>query len=137
MSDTTDFIAWWKAAPHRLKYQADHPAHLAAERACRAKMCDAKPTAWIWEQAEYREGDLRGRRWQQTIGIDKPCMPWMERNLAPLYGQSAIDAAVSAERHDCSIVVWMTMLEAEGPDADDKGVAGWLQEAERRVKERA
>lgn len=37
-------------------------------------------------------------------------------------------------RHACSIAVWMTLQEALEPDADDKGLDGWMREAERRVK---
>ena len=41
-----------------------------------------------------------------------------------------------AEQHACSIAVWMTKMDATADDADDKGVAGWLDEAEQRVKRR-
>lgn len=37
-------------------------------------------------------------------------------------------------RHACSIAVWMTLQEALAPDADDKGLDGWMREAEQRVK---
>lgn len=37
-------------------------------------------------------------------------------------------------RHACSIAVWMTLQDALAPDADDKGLAGWMREAEQRVK---
>lgn len=37
-------------------------------------------------------------------------------------------------RHACSIAVWMTLQEALSPDADDKGLEGWMREAEQRVK---
>ncbi len=40
-------------------------------------------------------------------------------------------------RHACSIAVWMTLQEALAPDADDKGLDGWMREAEARVKARA
>lgn len=38
--------------------------------------------------------------------------------------------------YHASIAVFMTRIDAEHPDADDKGVSGWLQEAEDRVKHR-
>lgn len=44
--------------------------------------------------------------------------------------------AAEAERHACAIVVWMTKMDAVDSDADDKGVSGWLEEAEARVKAR-
>ena len=37
-------------------------------------------------------------------------------------------------RHACSIAVWMTLQEALEPGADDKGLDGWMREAERRVR---
>lgn len=37
-------------------------------------------------------------------------------------------------RHACSIAVWMTLMDALEPDADDKGLDGWMREAEQRVK---
>lgn len=37
-------------------------------------------------------------------------------------------------RHACSIAVWMTLQDALSPDADDKGLEGWMREAEQRVK---
>lgn len=40
-------------------------------------------------------------------------------------------------RHACSIAVWMTLQDALSPDADDKGLEGWMREAEARVKARA
>lgn len=37
-------------------------------------------------------------------------------------------------RHACSIAVWMTLQDALADDADDKGLDGWMREAEQRVK---
>lgn len=37
-------------------------------------------------------------------------------------------------RHACSLAVWMTLQDALAPDADDKGLDGWMREAEQRVK---
>lgn len=37
-------------------------------------------------------------------------------------------------RQACSIAVWMTLMDALEPDADDKGLDGWMREAEQRVK---
>lgn len=41
-----------------------------------------------------------------------------------------------AERHACSIAVWMTLQDALEPDADDMGLDGWMREAEARIKAR-
>jgi ribosomal protein L22 len=44
--------------------------------------------------------------------------------------------AVKTERHACSIAVWMTLQDALAEGADDKGLDGWMREAEQRVKNR-
>ena len=51
--------------------------------------------------------------------------------------KDAIEQAVKAERHACSIAVWMTLQDALADDADDKGLDGWMREAEARIKARA
>lgn len=64
-----------------------------------------------------------------------------DEHSVPLYTYSdllhAIDAAVKSERYACSIAVWMTLQDALAEDADDKGLEGWMREAEQRVKRRA
>jgi hypothetical protein len=50
------------------------------------------------------------------------------------YTRAQLLAAIEAERHACSIAVWMTLHDALADDADDKGLDGWLREAEQRVK---
>jgi hypothetical protein len=52
------------------------------------------------------------------------------------YTRADLLTALAAERHACSIVVWMTLMEALEPDADDRGLDGWMREAEQRVKNR-
>ena len=37
-------------------------------------------------------------------------------------------------RYACSLAVWMTLQDALSADADDKGLDGWMREAEQRVK---
>ncbi len=68
----------------------------------------ASPTGWL-RTALYSAGQVRGM----------------------------IYNAVLAERHACSIAVWMTLQDALADDADDKGLEGWMREAEARVKARA
>ena len=53
------------------------------------------------------------------------------------YTRTQLLAAIEAERHACSIAVWMTLQDALAEDADDKGLDGWLREAEQRVKNRS
>jgi hypothetical protein len=52
------------------------------------------------------------------------------------YTQADLVAAVETERYACSLAVWMTLQDALEPDADDKGLDGWMREAEARVKGR-
>ena len=62
---------------------------------------------------------------------------WNERTVTPDAIREAAATAAAAERHACSIAVWMTLQDALAPDADDKGLDGWMREAEARVKRRA
>ena len=59
--------------------------------------------------------------------------------LAPerTYTRAQLLAAIEAERHAGSIAVWMTLHDALAEDADDKGLEGWMREAEQRVKNRS
>lgn len=52
------------------------------------------------------------------------------------YTRAQLLAAIEAERQACSIAVWMTLQDALEPGADDKGLEGWMREAEQRVKNR-
>jgi hypothetical protein len=45
-----------------------------------------EPVAWMYDRAEYRENDLRGRRWAFNVfSQTKPYMDEMVRNVTPLY----------------------------------------------------
>ena len=44
-----------------------------------------EPVAWMYEQATYLEGDLRGRQWYPHVSTTRPGKPWMVRDLTPLY----------------------------------------------------
>lgn len=52
------------------------------------------------------------------------------------YTQADLLEAVKTERQACSIAVWMTLQDALAEGADDKGLDGWMREAEARVKGR-
>ncbi len=52
------------------------------------------------------------------------------------YTKADLLEAVKTERHACSIAVWMTLQDALAEGADDKGLDGWMREAEQRVKNR-
>lgn len=67
------------------------------------------------------------RAWQARASLPFPEMVTRQQMIA----------AIDAERHACSIVVWMVGVEACEPDADDLGLAGWFAVAEQRIKNRA
>jgi DNA-binding IclR family transcriptional regulator len=50
---------------------------------------------------------------------------------------SALPQAVRNERERCAMEVWCAMQEATAEDADDKGLEGWMREAEQRIRQRA
>jgi len=47
---------------------------------------EPEPVAWRFDQAKYRENDLRGRQWTFNVfSQSKPYMDEMVRNVTPLY----------------------------------------------------
>ncbi len=65
----------------------------------------AQAVAWMWEQAEYHENDLRGRGWRPTFGTQDPKCPWMTRNVTPLYAHPPA-AAPAVEVPPDAICKW-------------------------------
>ena len=63
-----------------------------------------KPCAWMWTQATYFEGDVRGRGWFPMISRLKPGMPWMEKDLTPLYDQTFIEATLSVDKESIAVL---------------------------------
>ncbi len=53
------------------------------------------------------------------------------------FTRAEVIAAIEAERHACSLAVWMTLMDAIDPGADDLGLDGWMREAEQRIKNRS
>ena len=50
------------------------------------KAAQQKPVAWMYDQAKYRENDLRGRQWAfNCFSQNKPWVDDMVRKLTPLY----------------------------------------------------
>jgi len=43
------------------------------------------PVAWMYDQATYYEGDLRGRCWIPTLSRQDPKYPAMTRNVVALF----------------------------------------------------
>lgn len=89
-------------------------------------------------------GDLRNAKWLDPECYEAgACQSLKFKAVAPSvppadpkYTRAQLLAAIEAERHACSIVVWMTLQDALAEDADDKGLDGWMREAESRVKNR-
>lgn len=50
---------------------------------------EAKPVAWMWDQAKYRDNDVRGRGWFPVLGKQSPTDYWMVRNVVALYHHPA------------------------------------------------
>ena len=47
---------------------------------------EPEPVGWMFDQAKYRENDLRGRQWAFNVfSQTKPYMDEMVRNVTPLY----------------------------------------------------
>ena len=57
--------------------------------------------------------------------------------LKQTFTRSELLRAIEAERHACSIAVWMTLQQALAPDADELGLDGWMREAEASIKRRS
>lgn len=50
------------------------------------QLAQQEPVAWMYDQAKYRENDLRGRQWAfNCFSQNKPWVDDMVRNLTPLY----------------------------------------------------
>ena len=45
-----------------------------------------EPVAWMFQEATYAEGDVRGRGWKfHQFSLSKPDRPWMQDAVTPLY----------------------------------------------------
>ena len=72
-----------------------------------------------------RQFDFKGGEFLYTH--PQPKRELMDNEARRIYNEATYHA---------SIAVFMTRMDSEQPDADEKGVSGWLQEAEDRVKHR-
>ncbi len=62
--------------------------HVTVIELLRARLSapEPEPVAWRFDQAKYRENDLRGRQWAFNVfSQSKPYMDEMVRNVTPLY----------------------------------------------------
>jgi hypothetical protein len=71
-----------------------HPKQEAALAALRAEP-DVQPVGWMYIEATYNEGDLRGRQWKfHQFSRTKPDRSWMQRDVVALYDHPAPQSAV-------------------------------------------
>lgn len=81
-----------------------------------------------WQQADSesyaqnRRADETARKFEALVGETKEAL------------FAHCKEVEQGTRQACSIAVWMTLMDALEPDADDKGLDGWMREAEQRVK---
>lgn len=106
-------------------------------------MLDAAPQPPAFEQQVEREPvavvDFTTGGWRKivdamrTLPDGAQLYTHPQARHEPLANEQARSIYNSAT-YSASLAVFMTRMDAENPDADDKGVSGWLQEAEDRVK---
>ena len=105
------------------------------DAAIEAALTPGEPVAWMHTGGHVH---VRNPQWPPKTAA----LYTAEKGWTPLYTapppqpQEAVQAYDSAT-HAAAMAVFMTRMDSEQPDADDKGVSGWLQEAEERIKLRA
>lgn len=106
------------------------------ERAKRAHYCNVYLR--INGKDELYQADwLKHMKAASVAAVSAPQQPAAQSEPKQTFTRKELIAAIEAERHACSIAVWMTKMDAVDPGADDRGVAGWLEEAEQRIKNRS
>ena len=60
------------------------------------EMMAQEPAAWRYDIATYVEGDVRGRCWRQAFSAHNPNMPWLTKDVTPLYAAPVAMQAVPA-----------------------------------------
>jgi hypothetical protein len=69
-----------------------------------AMSAELGPVAWMFMQATYGEGDVRGRGWLPALKFTRPMWEVMQKDVQPLFTRAQLDAAVAAERERCAEV---------------------------------
>jgi hypothetical protein len=91
-----------------------------------------EPVAYVWDEAAYPDGDVRGRGWHEAMGRHHPNHPAMTRNVVQLYAAPPADgvdelAALQSELTE------QCRLNGMGQEREARLMAQ-LQEAERKIK---
>ena len=84
-----------------------------------------EPVAYVWDEAKYPDGDVRGRGWREVMGRHHPNHPAMTRNVVQLYAAPPADG-VAELAEQCR-------LNAMGSEREARLMAK-LQEVERKLK---
>jgi hypothetical protein len=88
-----------------------------------------EPVAWRFDQAKYRENDLRGRQWAFNVfSQTKPYMDEMVQNVTPLY-----TTPPAAQRQ------WVGLTDEEVGDLSDFAYANdeeFVRNVEAKLKEK-
>jgi len=79
--DLNQLLDWVKTNKPEL---INRPCALA-EPAIKESLTGAEPVAWMWDEADYRDTDLRGRGWHPVMGRQHPNNESMTRNVKALY----------------------------------------------------
>lgn len=120
------------------------PAKVCVAMCQRFSAVEQEPVAWLktWNSVGH------ARTGMQRVDLTPECETWLANmfpTITPLYTHPLPKRELTKEEarriyneatYHASIAVFMTRMDAEHQDADDKGVSGWLQEAEDRVKHR-
>ena len=82
-----------------------------------AAQAEQEPVAWMWDQANYQDTDVRGRGWHFVMGLQHPNNESMTRNVKALYDAPPRREWVGLtdeEKYDCylKIDVWSRCVEA-------------------------
>lgn len=120
-----------------------------AEEALRAALeqtkCEQEPYAWHYTNNGGASAWHMGPSNRLDADMDAAKAYPKVHRVTPLYTQPQPRIELTGDEarriyseatYHASLAVFMTRMDAEHPDADDKGVSGWLQEAEDRVKRR-
>jgi hypothetical protein len=65
--------------------RAEHERDALLEQLIAARSATAAPVAWMYEEADYKETDVRGRGWHPVMGKYEPQDRGMVRNVVALY----------------------------------------------------
>jgi hypothetical protein len=107
-------------------------------RAAQQPQGEQEPLAWIREEWSSRTLNFDGPPTVPSVRDELTKPVWTPLYTHPQPKRELTDDEArriyNEATYHASIAVFMTRMDAEHQDADDKGVSGWLQEDEDRVK---